>query len=185
MSNQFVPDQLTPCEFKGFTNKLTAPVGWNDKVDGSCGELPIQAVETVLKKEQGVWRLENLRTPVRQSCWRLSLRQRLRLLLTGKVWLVVVGMQPPVSLYSKRPYGVPPSMDAEQVKEMQLVAQVREVLSKHRGKTINDYTVSDCREIIAAYGDPYRVLDGPYDPSDEALWQAHLSEILLRPNVSG
>lgn len=30
------------------------------------------------------------------SCWRMSWRERLRVLLTGRVWLCVLGRQPPV-----------------------------------------------------------------------------------------
>ena len=37
------------------------------------------------------------------SCWRMTWRERLRVLLTGRVWLHVWGRQPPVFVSGERP----------------------------------------------------------------------------------
>ena len=42
------------------------------------------------------------------SCWSASWKQRLKILFTGRVWLQVRGVQPPVSLHAGRDYGPPP-----------------------------------------------------------------------------
>ena len=40
------------------------------------------------------------------SCWKMSFWDRLRVLLTGRVWLWVCGQHPPVSVEAKRPGGL-------------------------------------------------------------------------------
>lgn len=39
------------------------------------------------------------------SCWKLTIRDRIRLLLRGRLWMDVCGQnQPPIDLYSKSPF---------------------------------------------------------------------------------
>ena len=38
------------------------------------------------------------------SCWGLTLRERLLILATGRVWLHVIGRQPPVHVGGKTPF---------------------------------------------------------------------------------
>ena len=37
------------------------------------------------------------------SCWRFGLLDRIKILLSGNVWLIVIGQQPPVSLLADSP----------------------------------------------------------------------------------
>ena len=41
------------------------------------------------------------------SCWKLSWRERMYALFTGKVWLTVWGMQPPVNVHAEYPFETP------------------------------------------------------------------------------
>ena len=47
------------------------------------------------------------------SCWRMTWRERLTVLFTGRVWLHVVGHQPPVYVGGRDPFSAPalPSND--------------------------------------------------------------------------
>ena len=40
------------------------------------------------------------------SCWKLSLKERLKALFTGRIWLHVIGRQPPVFVSSDFPFPV-------------------------------------------------------------------------------
>ena len=49
------------------------------------------------------------------SCWRLSWRERLAVLFSGRVWLRVIGRQPPVCVEGSNPFSRAPVL-AEQEK---------------------------------------------------------------------
>ena len=38
------------------------------------------------------------------SCWKLSWRERLEVLLSGRAWLYVIGRQPPVCVMGRNPF---------------------------------------------------------------------------------
>lgn len=77
---------MKPIEFKGQTVVLQKPQGMTDE---ECSPL-------------GVLQLDN--TCI--SCWKLSLRDRLKVLFTGVVWLGVLSgkTQPPVYVTADRPF---------------------------------------------------------------------------------
>ena len=79
---------MTPIEFKGQTLVLKRPDNMSDE---ECSSLPIA-------------RLEN--TCI--SCWQMSWRERIEVLLTGKVWLGVLSgqTQPPVYVTVERPFKI-------------------------------------------------------------------------------
>ena len=75
-------------EFVNFPESNKIWRGWKAEPDDptEVGDLP---VHTTAKNEQ-------------ISCWRLSWRERLSALCHGKVWLYVMGRQPPVYVTSKK-----------------------------------------------------------------------------------
>lgn len=92
-------DQLVPSTFDGQTHVFGAPANWDREKDGECAVLGVQE-----------W--QHPETPGHKdylSCWKLTLWQRLRVLLRGEVWLNIAGMQPPVSLHVNKPCGPLPS----------------------------------------------------------------------------
>lgn len=76
---------MKPEDFRQSNCNLTAPAG----MEKTCGVLP------VFRDGQHVI-----------SCWRLSWRERLKLLVTGRLWLWVVSArtQPPVHLETDTPW---------------------------------------------------------------------------------
>ena len=77
---------MKPVEFKHKTKTLTKPKGMTDD---QCGDLH------VFQKDN---------TSI--SCWSASWKERLKILLFGKIWLGVVAgaSQPPVYLVTERPF---------------------------------------------------------------------------------
>lgn len=71
---------MQPQPFSESNKNLTAPIGWKPE---DCGDLPVWC-----DGRQCV------------SCWRPSWRERLAILIFGRVWLYVVSglTQPPVAL---------------------------------------------------------------------------------------
>lgn len=61
--------------------QMQAPPDWDPETQGECGTLPVYADGTNVV-----------------SCWKPSWRQRLALLFGQRIWLRVVGRQPPVML---------------------------------------------------------------------------------------
>ena len=81
---------MIPINFRFANINYTAPINWPENAPdnvGDCGDLPVWT-----DGEQCV------------SLWRPSLRERLSILLFGKVWLIVIGRQPPVSLVGCKEY---------------------------------------------------------------------------------
>ena len=74
---------MKPANFKEMTIELQKPKGMNDE----CGSLPI-------------WTDGNECL----SCWKPTLRERLSILLFGKVWVWVLSgkTQPPITIEDKR-----------------------------------------------------------------------------------
>jgi hypothetical protein len=78
-----------PIEFKGSTETLPSPAA----LYGETGSLPIVRLESAGH------------VPLVMSCWRLSLRDRLRALWTGRIWLGVLSDNPPpVSISTESPF---------------------------------------------------------------------------------
>lgn len=76
---------MKPIHHKHTNKILGAPAGWDAQRDGPCEGLPICHVGT--------------ETPINHSYWKLSLRERLSLLVGAKVHLSVIGNgHPPVAL---------------------------------------------------------------------------------------
>ena len=77
---------MTPIEFKGQTLVLRKPAGMSDE---ECSPLPIARLDDTCV-----------------SCWRMSWRERLKVLWTGRVWLGVLSgqTQPPVYVTVERPF---------------------------------------------------------------------------------
>jgi len=77
---------MKPIEFKEQTKVLQKPQGWTDK---QCSPLAVF--------NDGKLNI---------SCWVGDLRDRLRFIITGKIWLQVYSgtTQPPVSLTTKYPF---------------------------------------------------------------------------------
>jgi hypothetical protein len=75
---------MTPTEFNEQTTILGKPSGMSDE---ECGSLPIfsDGNQTI-------------------SCWKLSLKERLQILIFGKIWVGVVfgKTQPPIWLSSNK-----------------------------------------------------------------------------------
>jgi len=80
---------MKPIKFKDMTETLQKPESWTDE---QCGSLPIATDGMVCV-----------------SCWRPTLRERLSILLFGRVWLFVHSghTQPPVSLIGEREVFIP------------------------------------------------------------------------------
>lgn len=77
---------IDPAPFPEQESVLGAPKGWREEVHGKCDGLPVRVME-----ENGC--------RVFLSCWRARFYDRLRFLVTGKLWLRVVSAgQPPVSV---------------------------------------------------------------------------------------
>ncbi len=76
---------MKPIKFPGFTHDFGKPAGWDDDVDGKCGSLPLM-----------------LHDRLHISTWKLSFRERLRILFGWKVTLSCHGLQPPVMLDVQR-----------------------------------------------------------------------------------
>jgi len=89
-------DDLLPVKFAGQTHGFTKPIDWNKHSCGQdCGDLPLQLIfhsDTDVRQRS------------HQSVWALTWRQRIKLLFTGKVWLCVRNLQPPLSLHTHRVY---------------------------------------------------------------------------------
>lgn len=83
-------DKMKPVEFPEANRNLTKPKGMTDK---ECGPLPVL-------------------TDHKACCskWKLTLMERIRLLIRGHLWLVVCSgeTQPPVSLGLEKPFTRPP-----------------------------------------------------------------------------
>ena len=77
--------QPIPVDFEESNKVLTKPPGMTDE---ECGPLPV-----FNDGQQSI------------SCWQLPWRDRLRVLITGKVWLgVLMGVtQPPVYIAARKP----------------------------------------------------------------------------------
>jgi hypothetical protein len=74
---------MTPTQFPQANTNFTAPESMPD-----CGDLP-----TFRGSGQII------------SCWKMSWKERLKALITGKVWLGVAGSaQPPVWLATQSPF---------------------------------------------------------------------------------
>lgn len=75
---------MKPISFENSTQVLIRPAGMSEQ---KCGPLPVYS-----DGQQCI------------SCWRPSLRERVSMLLFGRVWLYVLSgkTQPPVSLKAKR-----------------------------------------------------------------------------------
>ena len=72
---------LYPVVFPGANVIMTPPPSWDAGTYGNCKDLPVMR-----------------RDGVSISCWRAEWLDRLRFLWRGKVYLHVVGGQPPVML---------------------------------------------------------------------------------------
>lgn len=73
---------LRPEAFAGYEEMLGAPADWDRAAHGECRGMPVAYREGCIL-----------------SCWKLTLHQRVALLLGGRVWLWVIGIsQPPVML---------------------------------------------------------------------------------------
>ena len=73
-----------PIEFSKVNRVWKPPQNMTDK---ECGFLP-----AYVDDEQSI------------SCWRMSCLERLSILFTGRVWLGVTGMQPPVWVEGHSPF---------------------------------------------------------------------------------
>ena len=82
---------MEPIDFKQSNMKLTAPGSIPD-----CGDLPVYT-----DGKQCI------------SCWKLSIKERIKILFTGRVWLDVIGhrTQPPVWVDVKKPFIEPNFFD--------------------------------------------------------------------------
>lgn len=88
--------QPTPIMFPGMDASFKKPDGWNEAKSGKCESLPLQVVTEIDGYPITPRQL--------QSCWAFTLRQRLIMLLTGRLWVCCYGSQPPVALSVKRLY---------------------------------------------------------------------------------
>lgn len=88
--------QPTPIMFPGMDASFKKPADWNESKSGQCAPLPLQIVTEIDGYPVTPRQL--------QSCWAFNLRQRVILLLTGRLWLSCYGSQPPVALSVKRLY---------------------------------------------------------------------------------
>jgi hypothetical protein len=80
---------MTPTKFKQQNAELQKP---SEMTDEECSPLP-------------VWRDAPLRTSLYISCWRMSWRERLRALFTGRVWLWCHSFaHPPIALDVNHPF---------------------------------------------------------------------------------
>ena len=77
---------MKPINFKESNKNLLKPESMKD---GECGSLPVY--------NDGVYCI---------SCWKLSFRERIKLLFSGKIWLWVWfgDTQPPVCLEATNPF---------------------------------------------------------------------------------
>lgn len=88
------PSSLRPQPFPEATHPgLGAPASWDESIHGPCDPLP------VLQGQNSAG------LPVFVSKWKvMGLRERLRVLLTGEIWLTVCYHgQPPVALNTESP----------------------------------------------------------------------------------
>ena len=82
---------MKPIKFDESNANLARP---SDMTDEQCQSLPIVRVQ-----------YPEWVTCV--SCWQMSWRDRLKLLVTGKVWLGVIGhTQPPVFIEADKPFKI-------------------------------------------------------------------------------
>lgn len=74
---------MLPVKFKQANKVLTAPKNWNEKEHGKCGDLHV-----FNDGQQSI------------SLWKLSWKERLQILINGKIWLGILSgpSQPPVWL---------------------------------------------------------------------------------------
>ncbi len=76
---------MVPIKFKESNKTFIKPASMTDK---ECGSLPVHQNEHHII-----------------SCWKLSFKERIRMLFTGKVWLWVWGKkQQPISLGCENPF---------------------------------------------------------------------------------
>lgn len=75
---------MKPINFKEATKTLSKPEGWTDD---QCGPLPVASDGAVCV-----------------SCWQPTPKERLSILLFGKIWLYIYSgkTQPPVALLGER-----------------------------------------------------------------------------------
>lgn len=78
---------MIPAKIPGHTNVLGAPAGWDEAKDGPCGALYVRVTRST---EDGSLRFT--------SAWEPTPEELIRLLRGAKVYLDVVGGQPPVWL---------------------------------------------------------------------------------------
>lgn len=80
---------MKPIKFEGMERELASPLGMTKE---ECGSLPI----LVLNKNTVV------------SCWKMTWRERLKALITGKIWCGVRSglTQPPVFLTVDQPFTI-------------------------------------------------------------------------------
>ena len=80
---------MEPIQFSEATKTLTEPVEWDSTARGSCGGLPV-----FNDGEESI------------SCWKATWRERIKILLTGRLWLRVVSgsSQPPVAVQVDSPW---------------------------------------------------------------------------------
>ncbi len=79
---------MNPIPFKGQSAELKKPASMTD---AECSSLPILRIDNTVI-----------------SCWRMSWRERVTALITGKIWLGVLSgqSQPPVYLTVEQPFKV-------------------------------------------------------------------------------
>lgn len=97
---------MEPIDFKQSNMTLTAPGAMPD-----CGDLPVYT-----DGKQCV------------SCWKMSFKERIKVLFTGRVWLGVIGhrTQPPVWLNGNKPFIEPTIKDEVRAFFFNLAAFLRE-----------------------------------------------------------
>lgn len=173
--NDTASDQLLPSDFKGSNLRLGAPEGWDDVKLGECNVLYTQQVRNVIIKdsEGKVINYRDLPHVEYQSLWVLNWKQRLKILITGEVWLRMVGLQPPVTLTLKRIYGASTGSEQYTPKPVQEndSGYLQAILNRYRNRTFCEFSVDDCRTLINAYGDPLKVLPDSKNMDDPEYWQ--------------